>query len=209
MTSPPRLLIATTNRAKLDEYRLLLADYPFILISLADAGFEVAPQETGANFAENALIKARFYRRLSGFATLADDGGLEIDALGGEPGVRSHRWLDGRETSGQELIAEVLRRMVGVEDERRTARLKVAVALAYEAEGKEHEAVVEAALEGIIARHAYPSFRAGFPYRALLYLPERGCFYAQLDDRQAASVSQRKAALERARPFLLEILRAT
>jgi XTP/dITP diphosphohydrolase len=209
MTSPPRLLIATTNRAKLDEYRLLLADYPLILVSLADVGLEVAPQETGASFAENALLKARFYRQHSGCATLADDGGLEIDALGGEPGVRSHRWLNDRESSDHELIAEVLHRMEGVEDERRTARLKVAVALAYKAQGKEREQVVEAALEGVIARHAFPRFRAGFPYRALLYLPERGCFYAELDDRQAASVSQRKAALERARPFLLEIVRST
>jgi XTP/dITP diphosphohydrolase len=200
------LLIATTNRAKLSEYRLLLADLPLTLLSLGDVGIKVAPQENGATFAENALIKARFYRQVSGLATLADDGGLEIDALGGEPGVRSHRWLDGGEASDEALVAEVLRRMQGIEDKRRSARLKAAIALVYGVKGQEREAINEAALEGVIAHRAYPSYRPGFPYRSLLFLPQRGCFYAELDDREAASLSQRKAALEGIRPHLLEIL---
>src|ERR1700723_2295990 len=90
-----RLLIATTNRAKLAEYRLILRDIgiEFELVSLADVGISEAPEETGATFTENALIKARFYFDRARIATLADDGGLEIDVLAGEPGVRSHRWL--------------------------------------------------------------------------------------------------------------------
>src|SRR6202166_223947 len=90
-----RLLIATTNRAKLGEYRLILRDVgiELELVSLADVGISESPEETGATFTENALIKARFYFERARIATLADDGGLEIDALGGEPGVRSHRWL--------------------------------------------------------------------------------------------------------------------
>jgi XTP/dITP diphosphohydrolase len=203
----PRLLIASTNRAKLDEYRLLLAELPLTLVSLADVGVEAAPRESGSTFAENALVKARFYRRMTGLATLADDGGLEVDALGGEPGVRSHRWLDGSEADDQALIAEVLRRMEGVRDERRTARLKVALALAYSVDGREREAVVEAALEGIIAQNAHPSYKLGFPYRAVLFLPERGCYYAELDEREAAAISHRKAAVERARPYLTDIVR--
>ncbi|HEV2170340.1 MAG TPA: non-canonical purine NTP pyrophosphatase, partial [Candidatus Binatus sp.] len=91
-----RLLIATTNPAKLAEYRLILRELgiELALVSLAELGIAEAPEETGATFAENALIKARYYFPRARIATLADDGGLEIDALGGEPGVRSHRWLN-------------------------------------------------------------------------------------------------------------------
>jgi len=78
-----RLLIATTNPAKLSQYRLLLAAYPLRLISLRELGIEQEPEETGAGFIENALIKARYYFELARISTLADDGGLEVDALGG------------------------------------------------------------------------------------------------------------------------------
>ena len=93
-----RLLIATTNPAKLEEYRLILrgVGIELELVSLAELGISETPEETGATFTENALIKARFYFQRARIATLADDGGLEIDALGGEPGVRSHRWQIGR-----------------------------------------------------------------------------------------------------------------
>src|SRR5277367_5543836 len=90
-----RLLIATTNPAKLAEYRLILRQIGIAIepASLGDLAISEHPEETGATFAENALLKARFYFERARIATLADDGGLEIDALGGEPGVRSHRWL--------------------------------------------------------------------------------------------------------------------
>src|ERR1035437_7942992 len=115
-----RLLIATTNRAKLDEYRLILrgVGIELELVSLIELGISETPEETGATFAENALIKARFYFQRARMATLADDGGLEIDALGGEPGVRSHRWLasNGDDSdSDRALVDEVIRRVKGVE----------------------------------------------------------------------------------------------
>src|SRR5271157_1834924 len=121
-----RLLIATANRAKLDEYRLILRGIALELVSLAELGISETPEETGATFAENALIKARFYFQRARIATLADDGGLEIDALGGEPGVRSHRWLGSgsdENDSDRALVDEVIRRMKGVAPARRTARI--------------------------------------------------------------------------------------
>ena len=127
-----RLLIATTNPAKLAEYKLILRDLgiELELVSIADVGISESPEETGATFTENALIKARFYFERARIATLADDGGLEIDALGGEPGVRSHRWLgSGGEDSDEALVAEVIRRMKGVEAARRTARIRATIAL--------------------------------------------------------------------------------
>jgi XTP/dITP diphosphohydrolase len=124
-----RLLIATTNPAKLAEYRLLLADYPLKLVSLRDLGIADEPEETAATFSENALLKARFYFRLAQLPTLADDGGLEVDALGGAPGVNSHRWL-GAEADDRMLAEEIVRRMAEVADGQRAARIRCALALA-------------------------------------------------------------------------------
>lgn len=199
-----RLLIATTNPAKFAEYRRLLSDFALTPVSLREFGIHQAPAEEGTSFAENALLKARFYFRLSGLATLADDGGLEADALGGEPGVRSHRWLGGR-ASDQDLVSEVIARMAKVADGQRGARLRNALALVYRAGGELRERVVEAALEGVVARRAHRTIPLGFPYRAILFLPEQGCLLAELGEEEQARLSQRKAAVERARPYLREI----
>jgi len=203
-----RLLIATTNPAKLAEYRLLLGGFALELISLAEAGIAEKPEETGRTFAENALLKARFYFARAGFPTLADDGGLEVDALGGEPGLKSHRWLGAGENSDRELADMVIRRMEGVEDRRRAARLRAAVALVWRSDGKVRERVAEAAIEGVIAHRAYPEIRPGFPYRAVLYLPERKSFLGELGDEAEAQTSQRRIALESLRTDLERIARS-
>jgi XTP/dITP diphosphohydrolase len=202
-----RLLIATTNPAKLAEYRLLLATYPLQLVSPRELQIEQAPEETGATFAENALIKARFYFRLGGLLpTLADDGGLEVDALGGAPGVNSHRWL-GPEADDRMLAEEIVRRMTDVPDGRRAARIRCALALVYPRGPEPVERVVEAAIEGVIARRVYHPVRSGFPYRAVLYLPIRGCYLGQLGEEEEARIGQRRIAIERADPYLQEIAR--
>jgi non-canonical purine NTP pyrophosphatase (RdgB/HAM1 family) len=201
-----RLLIATTNSAKLAEYRLLLASYPLTLVSLRDAGIDQEPPETGATFSENALIKARYYFRLAGIPTLADDGGLEVDALGGAPGLQSHRWL-GPEADDRMLAEEIVRRMAEVPEERRGARIRCALALVYRTASEEVERVVEAAIEGVIGRHTHLPVRAGFPYRAVLYLPKRGCYLAQLGEAEEARIGQRKTAVQLADPYLQEIAR--
>ncbi|HLJ43429.1 MAG TPA: non-canonical purine NTP pyrophosphatase, partial [Candidatus Binataceae bacterium] len=227
------LLVATTNPAKLDEYRLLLRGFGLAPLSLREAGLDDrAPEETGATFVENALLKARFYFARANLTTIADDGGLMVDALGGEPGVRSHRWLGGDAAAHRDLdralADEVIRRMAGVEPARRGARLRAAAALVYREHGREHgpehgrenlqengwedrqedgqeegrervgrihERVSEAALEGVIADRVWPRMRKGFPYRAVLFLPERGCYLGELSDEDAARLSQRHAAL--------------
>ena len=202
-----RLLIATTNPAKLAEYRLILRDVGIglDLVSLADVGISETPEETGATFTENALIKARFYFQRSRIATLADDGGLEIDALGGEPGVRSHRWLNsGRDDSDSALVAEVIRRMKGIEDARRTARIRATLALIHQHDGVIREKTAEGAIEGVIAERAYPEIRAGFPYRAVLVVPGRG-YLGELGDEEEAQISQRRIAVLRLRDELERI----
>ncbi len=194
-----RLLIATTNPAKLAEYRLILRDLGFgglELVSLADLEISETPEETGATFDENALLKARFYFERAQIATLADDGGLEIDALGGEPGVRSHRWLgSGADDSDQALVAEVIRRMKGVEASRRSARLRATIALIYKTGGSIRENTAEAAIEGVIAERPYSEIRTGFPYRAVLVIPGRNCYLGELGDEEEAQISQRRIAI--------------
>ena len=193
-----RLLIATTNRAKLAEYRLILRDVgiELELVSLADVGISETPEETGATFAENALIKARFYFERARIATLADDGGLEIDALGGEPGVRSHRWLgSGRDDSDEALVAEVIRRMKGVEAARRTARMRATIAVIHEEGGVIRAKTAAGAIEGVIAEREYAKIRAGFPYRSVLVIPGRNCYLGELGDEEEAQISQRRIAV--------------
>jgi XTP/dITP diphosphohydrolase len=191
------LLIATTNQAKLAEYQLLLRNFDLKLISLRDAGIAAKAPEDASTFADNARIKARFYFAQAGIATLADDGGLEVDALGGAPGVRSHRWLGIDDPDDRALAEAIIQRMAGVEAPRRTARMRAAAALIYRDGGATREVVVEAALEGVIPDRCYPEVRKGFPYRSVLYLPDRGCYLAELSDEEAAQISQRRTLVEK------------
>ncbi len=196
-----RLLIATTNPAKLAEYRILLRQMEIGLepVSLAAAGICEVPEETGETFHDNALAKARFYFERSDLPTLADDGGLEVDALGGAPGIRSHRWLGIETSTDRALAEEVIRRMEGIEKPRRTARIRAAIALIYKDGGVVREVVAEDAIEGLIAPRAYPEIRPGFPYRAVLWLPDLSCYLGALGEDEEARLSQRKQALGRLR----------
>lgn len=203
-----KLLIATTNPAKLAEYRLLLSGYPLELLSLRDFGIAEEPQETGNTFRDNAMLKARFYFERSAIATLADDGGLEVDALGGAPGVASHRWL-GPHADDTALARAVVERAAQMPQAPRTARLRCATALVYRKDSKIQEAITEGTMQGVIAARAYSPVRPGFPYRAVLYLPERGCYLAELSEADAAQVSQRRIAVQRAEPYLREICRSS
>ena len=202
-----RLLIATTNPAKLAEYRILLGE-GLEPVSLAEIGITDHPEETGATFAENALLKARFYFARAQIPTLADDGGFEVDALGGEPGVKSHRWLGADRSDDQALVDEVIRRMREVEPARRTARLRAALALVYADGSAIRERVAEAALEGVVPERAWSHVRPGFPYRSVMFLPDRGRYLAELTEEQSAQLSQRRIALAELRDDLALIAKA-
>lgn len=203
-----RLLIATTNPAKFVEYRLLLRGLAIEPASLAELGIDDSPVESGDTFADNALIKARFYFERCGLPTLADDGGLEVDALGGAPGVRSHRWLGDRAVSDCDLAEEVMRRMTEVPRDRRTARLKTVAALVWRDGRDLRELNVEAVLEGLIAERVCDRIQPGFPYRAVLLMRESGKYLAELSAEQAAALSQRRSLVEQLNPELIAIAAA-
>jgi XTP/dITP diphosphohydrolase len=187
-----KLLIATTNPAKLAEYSRLMREFNLRLVSLREIGIDEEAPEGAATFRDNARIKAAFYFSQSGLPTLADDGGLEVDALGGAPGVQSHRWL-GAQADDRKLAEEVVRRMAGVEHADRTARIRAVAVLIYPDHGGVCERVAEGALEGIIGECCYPDIRPGFPYRSVLYLPQRHCYLAEVNEEDAAlNLSQRR-----------------
>ncbi len=139
-----KLLIATHNPAKFNEFVHLLGNYKLDLVSLSDLSIKAKAPEEADNFKDNAMAKARFYYNLAQVPTLADDSGLEIDALDGWPGVSSRRifGVDNHEATDEELIQETLRRLQGVPWEKRTAHFSIATALIlsqdelYTAEGQ-------------------------------------------------------------------------
>ncbi|HEX4211479.1 MAG TPA: non-canonical purine NTP pyrophosphatase [Candidatus Binataceae bacterium] len=201
------LLIATTNPAKLAEYRTILRGFDLRLLSLRDAGIDAQAPEDAATFAENALLKARFYFQLGQLPTLADDGGLEVDALGGAPGTNSHRWL-GPDADDRALAEEIIRRTAGLSVERRTARLRAAAALIYRDGNETLERLAEAAQEGLIADRCYSEVRTGFPYRSVLFLPAHRRYLAELSEEEAAQLSQRKIVIGKLTDDLLRIAQA-
>ncbi len=184
----PRLLIATNNPHKLAEYRDILADLPAELVSLADLGIQADVPETGATFAENAIQKAVAYARLSGLPTLADDSGLVVDVLGGEPGIHSARW-GGRETPYPERHRRLQRLLADVPWPQRTARFICVIAIATP-DGRAR--TVEGVCEGFIAHE--PRGSGGFGYDPMFYLPEYGCTMAELPAGVKNRISHRGRA---------------
>jgi XTP/dITP diphosphohydrolase len=193
------LLVATTSRHKLEEYRALLAGLPFELHSLGDVGIDEDVEETGATFEENARLKAERYRDLSGLLTLADDSGLEVDALRGEPGIHSKRWA-GDEADDEDRNRLLLERLAGVPDERRTARYRCVIAIA--GPGMETR-LVEGSCEGRIA--AEPSGSGGFGYDPLFFVPELGITFGHASPEIKNRLSHRGRAAQQAREALRSI----
>jgi XTP/dITP diphosphohydrolase len=189
-----RLLIATTNPHKLREIGSLMAGVPIDLISLADLPPAAEPEETGATFQANARQKALYYdnllTRTTGVTlrptmTVAEDSGLEIDALHGEPGVRSARFL-GADATYSERFDEILRRLAERPDAPRTARFVCAMTVVL---GGEIVFETTGTVEGEIATQ--PSGSGGFGYDPLFYFPPYASTLAQVTDEQKRRVSHR------------------
>jgi XTP/dITP diphosphohydrolase len=196
------LIFATSNRHKLQEARGILAPFGVVIRSLDDFTEELAePVEDGATFEDNARLKARYYARHLGMICLAEDSGLEVDALGGAPGVYSARYagVEGtRDERDQANNERLLRELASVPTEQRQARFVCTLALAEP--GGAILAEARGVYPGVIA--AAPRGANGFGYDPLLYLPDRGCTSAELLPEEKHARSHRGQALRR----LLEIL---
>lgn len=193
-----RLVIATTNPHKVEEFRELLAGVPFELVSLTDVGVTADVEETGATFAENAAIKAVAYAAITGLPALADDSGLEIDAMDGAPGLYSARWA-GPDITYAARNRMLVERLADLPDEQRRARYRCAIAIA-EPPPRGLLGAVEGTLEGLIART--PAGHGGFGYDPIFLVPEDGRTVGQMSAEEKSRISHRARAARAARPLL-------
>jgi XTP/dITP diphosphohydrolase len=195
-----KLLIATTNPGKFREYKEIFKQLklPIKLTSLKELKIKEKVEETGKTFRENAVIKARFFSKLSGFPTLADDAGLEIDYLRGEPGVKSRRWL-GYELTDEEIINTALKKLEGVPKRKRSARLKAVIGLIFPPNKKIY--TFEGFLRGFIAEKPINKRVNGYPFRSI-FIP----FGEKKYLGQLSIVAHRKKAVEKSLPTIKKYL---
>lgn len=184
----PVLLLATTNRHKVEEFRAIFADLPYRLLSLADVGLDMDVEETGTTFEANSQLKAHAYAKATGMLVLADDSGLEVDALGGAPGVYSARFLR-PDASYEERFAYIFEKLRGLPQEQRSARFRCVITLA-DAMGTARS--VEGVVEGIIADE--PRGEHGFGYDPIFFVPEFGKTTAELAPELKNRISHRGRA---------------
>jgi XTP/dITP diphosphohydrolase len=196
--SPPRLLLASANPGKLRELRAILRGLPVALVGLADAGAGEPPEvaETGATFLDNALEKARAYAAWSGLAAVADDSGLEVDALGGAPGVHSARYA-GEGAGDRANLDKLLAELAGVPPERRTARFRCAAVLVDRDLGEWH---AEGTWEGRLLEG--PRGTGGFGYDPVFVPDGWDRTSAEVDPATKDAASHRGRAFRALRPAI-------
>lgn len=195
-----RIIFATGNEGKMKEVRSILSNMNVEVLSMKEAGIKIDVKEDGTTFEENAMIKARAIASVCDDIVLADDSGLEIDFLNKEPGVYSARYL-GEDTSYTIKNQNLLDRLQGVPEDKRTARFVCAIAAVFPDGSCE---TVTAAMEGQIGDEARGE--NGFGYDPIFYLPEYGCSTAELSMEQKNEASHRGKALRAMKQILLEKL---
>jgi XTP/dITP diphosphohydrolase len=195
-----KIIFATGNEGKMREVREILADLGMEILSMKEAGVSMDIVEDGITFEENARIKARAVQKATGALVLADDSGLAVDYLNGEPGVYSARYM-GEDTSYVIKNKSIIDRLKGIEGSARSARFCCAIAAVFP-DGS--EAVTEGIIEGVIAES--PSGEGGFGYDPIFYLPERGMTTAELSAEEKNSVSHRGNALRKMKPLIKDWL---
>ena len=195
-----RIIFATGNEGKMREIRLILADLGMEILSMKDAGVELDIVEDGTTFAENAEIKAKAVWEQTGDIVLADDSGLVVDYINGEPGIYSARYM-GEDTSYEIKNNNIISRLADAKGKERSARFVCNIAAVLPDGQVEH---TEAYMEGLIADE--PAGNEGFGYDPILYIPEFGLTSAQLFIEQKNQISHRGKALEAMKERLNAIL---
>ena len=191
-----KIIFATTNQGKVREVKMMMEDFGVDFVTMKDAGIDIDIVEDGKTFEENAIIKAKTIMEATGEIALADDSGLEIDALNGEPGIYSSRYL-GEDTSYVKKNSVILERLKDVPEEKRSARFVCAVAAAFP-DGQTK--VIRGTMEGIIGYEI--KGENGFGYDPIFYLPQYGKYSAELSSDEKNAISHRGEALRRIREVL-------
>ena len=200
------LLVATTNLGKFKEVSAFLKDLPLQIVSLTDLLDPPRVIEDGLTFEENALKKARALAEFSGLLTLADDSGLEVDALNGAPGIYSARYAD-KEGNDDLNNQKLLRELANIAGEKRTARFVCALALCVPGTAGLDEWMVRESCEGRIALGLSGSH--GFGYDPLFFYPPFAKTFGELECEEKAAVSHRGKALKKLAAILPSVLRLT
>jgi len=195
-----QLVIATNNKDKIREIRHLLDDLPVTVLTADDFLEFPDPEETGATLEENAVLKARAIAEFCDLPALADDSGLEVDALDGAPGVFSSRYA-GPGCTYRDNNEKLLRELKGLPEEKRTARFRCVIAVAWD---KDQVETVEGVAEGFIAEDIVGD--KGFGYDPVFFYPPKGKRFSEMSLEEKNLVSHRGRALQEARTLIIEYL---
>jgi XTP/dITP diphosphohydrolase len=198
MDTKPRLLLATNNKGKIREYKNLLLGIPFQIATPAEIGIPPNVDETGVSFEENAGLKALSMARQSGLLSLSDDSGLEVDALGGEPGVHSHRFA-GEGASDEDRINFLLSRLKSIPEKKHAAQFRCVIAIAKpEGDIKFFPGICRGVIIG------EPRGNHGFGYDPVFLVPKLGKTMAELTLEEKNLISHRARAAEKAKAYLMK-----
>lgn len=184
-----KIVFATTNEGKVKEIKEILAGFPIEVVSMKEMNITADIEENGATFEENSLIKAREVSKITGLPAMADDSGLEVDYLNGEPGIYSARYL-GRDTDYNYKNNYIIEKLENAKDEERSARFVCVISLVLP-DGREF--IKKGVLEGRIAYEI--KGENGFGYDPVFYLPEYGMTSAELSGEEKNKISHRGKAL--------------
>ncbi|MCM1047392.1 MAG: XTP/dITP diphosphatase [Clostridiales bacterium] len=194
------IIFATGNQGKMREIRQILSDMDVEVLSMKEAGIDIDIVEDGTTFEENAIIKAKAVAAKTEHIVMADDSGLEVDYLNKEPGIYSARYM-GEDTPYDIKNANLIERLDGVKDEKRSARFVCAIATVMP-DGQLLTA--HGVIEGRIAYE--PKGEKGFGFDPILYLPERNCTCAELSEEEKNAISHRGRALRAMKEKLEKII---
>jgi XTP/dITP diphosphohydrolase len=196
------LLVATRNLGKMGEFRKFLSDIPIKIFSLEDLGITDEVEEDGQSYEENARKKATFFAEKSGFVTIADDSGIEIDALNGQPGKHSRRWL-GYTMTDEEIIEHLKKISQEIPDDNRGAHFSAVLCMATP-DGQTF--VTTGRVDGIITKEYSLKRSPGYPFRSFFYLPKIDKFFFEdeLSEQEQDLHNHRYIAVQKLKPILIK-----
>ena len=194
-----KIVFATANEGKVKEIKEILKDFPIEVVSMKEMGITADIEENGSTFEENSLIKARTLVKLTGLPALADDSGLEVDYLNGEPGIYSARYL-GRDTDYDYKNNYIINKLSDAKDKERSARFVCVISLVLP-DGREF--VERGVVEGLIGYEQ--KGENGFGYDPIFYLPEYGKTSAELSPDEKNKISHRGKALSAMKKLIMDL----
>ncbi|MBI2026110.1 MAG: hypothetical protein HYT06_01890 [Candidatus Levybacteria bacterium] len=195
-----KILIATKNLGKFNEFKDFLKQLSFELVSLEDLKIDKDIKEDGKTYRQNSVKKALFFAKISNLLTIADDGGIEISALNNKPGIQTRRWL-GHHSTDEELINHMFKILKILPDNNRKARFRTIVSFALP-NGKVFSRAGQ--VNGIISKNPKPNFIKGYPFRSFFYLPKIKKFFYEneLSNLEQKLYNHRYKAIQKLIPII-------